>query len=92
MKGFERNNFGFVYLGQKMPEVSSEKLKDGILNGFQITQLINNHHFVDSVNETERKAWDSFVFVIKNFLDKHKSVNYIDLVNSIFENFRVISV
>lgn len=47
-----------------MPEVSSEKLNAKILNGLQIKQLITDHHFIESLNETERNMWDSFVLVV----------------------------
>lgn len=71
-----------------MARASSKKLKMRILDGPQIRQFINDHHFVDSINETERKAWDSFVLIVKNFLGNHKADNYVDLVNSMFNNFR----
>ena len=52
-----------------------------------LKQLINDHHFVDSMNEIERKAWDSFVLV-KYFLRNHKADNYVDIVNHMLKNFR----
>lgn len=71
-----------------MHGISLEKLKAGILNGFQIRQLINKSHFVDSMNVKERKAWISFILVVKNFLGNKKAENYNKLVETKLNNFK----
>ena len=39
------------------------------------------------MNEVELKAWTSFVAVIENFLDNHKSENYMEVVNEMLNSF-----
>jgi len=56
MKAHDHDSPCFAYLGQKMPAVSSEKLKARTLDGTQIRQLINDPQSVNSMNVTERKA------------------------------------
>lgn len=73
-----------------MFEVSLEKVNARIFYGLQIKQLINDHHLVDFMNETERKAWDLFILVVKNFPDNHKAENYVDLLNIMLNNFRYL--
>jgi hypothetical protein len=51
-----------------------EKLMAGIFDGPQIRQLINDPHFMASMNEIESCAWSSFVLV-KNFLGNKKADN-----------------
>jgi hypothetical protein len=57
-----------------------EKLKAGIFDGPQIRQLINDPHFIASMNEIESCAWSSFVLVAKNVLGNKKADNYTQLV------------
>lgn len=78
MKALDKDRSCFQYIVKKMPGVSSGKLKAGILDGAQIRQLINDYHFVNSMDETEKKARNSFVLVVEN---------YVDIVNSILQNF-----
>lgn len=40
------------------------------------------------MNEAERKAWLSFVEVVRNFLGNRKAENYVQLVNEMLNNFR----
>jgi hypothetical protein len=63
-----------------------EKLKAGIFDGPQIRQLINDPHFVASVNEIESCARFSFVLV-KNFLGNEKVDNYTQLVEDMLFHF-----
>ena len=71
----------------KFPALSTEKLKAGIFDGPQIRQLINDPHFINSMDNTESSAWNSFVLVVKNFLGNHKADNYSDLVEDMLSNF-----
>ena len=50
-----------------------ETLKNGILDGPQIRQLIRDPEFENSMNEVELEAWKAFVLVFKNFLGNNKS-------------------
>jgi hypothetical protein len=57
-----------------------EKLMAGSIDGPQIRQLVNDPHFIASMNEIESCAWSSFVLVVKNFLGNKKADNYTQLV------------
>lgn len=54
----------FTYLGQKRRSVSSEKLKAGILDGTQIRLLINDSHFVESMDEKKENAWKAYLLLL----------------------------
>jgi hypothetical protein len=64
-----------------------EKLKAGIFYGPQIRQLINDPHFIASMNEIEACAWSSFVLVVKYFLRNKKADNYTQLVEDMLFHF-----
>jgi hypothetical protein len=68
------------YIAHKLPGLNMEKLKAGIFDGQQIRQVINDPHFITSVNEIESCAWSSFVLVVKNFLGNKKADSYTQLV------------
>lgn len=58
----------------------------------QIRQLINDSHFVDSMNEKKGKAGMTFTFIIKNFLGNKKTENYIELFETMFKNLKYLVV
>lgn len=88
VKALDTNESCFAYIGRIMPQISTEKLKAGIFEGPQIRQLIKDPAFVESMNEAERKAWLSFVEVVRNFLGNRKAENYVQLVYEMLNNFR----
>jgi len=88
VKALDKNGSCFAYIGKTMPQLSNEKIKAGIFDGPQIRQLIKDPDFINSMNEIEQKAWNSFVSVVQNFLGKHKAENYVELVNEMLNNFR----
>lgn len=88
VKALDKNGSCFAYIQMKMPQLSTEKIKAGIFDGPQIRQLIKDPAFVTSMNEAERKAWTSFIAVVKNFLGKHKAENYVELVNEMLNSFK----
>jgi hypothetical protein len=87
VKALDKDGLLFDYLSRKFPGISTEKLKAGIFDGPQIRQLVEDSHFTESMNEIESNAWCSFVKVIQNFLGKHKSQNYVELVGEMLTNF-----
>lgn len=88
VKALDKTGPCFAYIGRKMPQLSSEKLKAGIFDGPQIRQLIKDPAFVTCMNEVEQKAWTSFVSVVQNFLGNRKADNYNQVVNEMLDNFR----
>jgi hypothetical protein len=51
------NSEGFQYLKEKCPNISVAKLKEGILIGPQIRELIKDNDFVRRLNTAEQEAW-----------------------------------
>ena len=49
-----------------------------------------NSEFVNSMTDLVFSAWNSFVLVVKNFLENFKAENYKELVVNMFSNFRDI--
>ena len=88
VKALDKSGSCFGYIGEKMPQLSTEKIKAGVFDGPQIRQFINDSAFVNSMNETERKAWASFVAVVRNFLGKRKDENYVKLVDDMLSSFK----
>ena len=71
-----------------MPQLSIENMKAGIFESPQIGQLIKDPDFINLINESELKAWTSFVAVIENLSDNAKlKTTYFDLVNETFNSF-----
>jgi hypothetical protein len=75
VKALNKDGPCIEYIAHKLPGLTMEKLKAGIFNGPQIRQLINDPHFIASMNEIQLCAWSSFVLVVKNFLGNKKADN-----------------
>jgi len=76
VKGMDKTGRGFEYVRNKFPNLSDAKLKEGIFIGLQIRELMQDKHFDEELNETERNAWLSFKRICKDFLGNHKVANY----------------
>ena len=63
---------------KELSESSLEKLKAGIFDGPQIRKLVNDPDFSISISEIEKNAWDSFLWVIQNFLGNKKADDYVE--------------
>ncbi|KAL4131092.1 hypothetical protein QTP88_008441 [Uroleucon formosanum] len=72
------NSEGFQYLKEKFSKVSAAKLKEGILIGPQIRELIKDNNFVRCLNTAEQEAWQAFIWTCENFLGNHKALTYKD--------------
>nr|CAI5835337.1 unnamed protein product [Callosobruchus analis] len=90
VKALDKDGPCFKYIGVKMPQLSTEKLKAGIFDGPQIRQLIKDPAFKNSMNEVEGEACTSFVAVVEKFLGKHKSENYVEIVNKMLNSFKAL--
>ena len=76
----------FMYLRKQFEKLSDAKIKEGIFNGPQIRKMFKDQNFVYHMNEIEKSAWLSFRSIVENFLRDHRSHNYEELVNSLFDN------
>ncbi len=82
VKALDENGECFKYICSVFPGLTIEKLKAGIFDGPQIHKL-----FVKTMSKNEASTWRAFVDVVQNFLGKHKSENYKDLVSSLLSTF-----
>jgi hypothetical protein len=57
VKALNKDGLCLEYITHKLPGLSMEKLKARIFDGPQIRQLINDPHFITSMNEIESCAW-----------------------------------
>jgi len=70
-------------LREKYPKLSDIKLKDGILIGPEIREIINDGLLEHLLTETEKSAWLKFKAVCLNFLENVKAENYNELVEDL---------
>ncbi len=90
VKSLVENGECFKYICSVFPGLTIEKLKAGIFDGPQIRNLLKDSNFMKTMSENEASAWRAFVDVVQNFLGKHKSENYKDLVSNLISTFRDI--
>jgi len=54
VKSMDKIGRGFEYVRDKFPNVSDAIIKEGIFVGLQIRELMQDKHFDEDLNETER--------------------------------------
>jgi hypothetical protein len=86
VKTLNKDGSCIEYIAHKLPALTMEKLKAGMLDGPQIRQLINDPYLIASMNEIESCAWSSFVLAVKNVLG-NKADNYTQLVKDMLFHF-----
>lgn len=82
VKALDKSDKCFKYICQMFPGLSMEKLKANTFVGPQICALINDNEFKNHMTKVELEAWTCFVLVNQNFLGKHKSAVYSEIVTS----------
>jgi hypothetical protein len=87
VKALNKDGLCIEYVALRLPEITMEKLKVGIFDVPQFRKLINDPHFIASMNKIESCAWSSFVLVVKNFLGNKKADNYTQLVEDMLFHF-----
>ena len=80
---YEKTGRGFEHVKNKFPNVSDEKIKEGLFIGPQIRELMLDKQFDEDLNETERNARLSFKKICKDFLGNHKAAKYQDVVQDL---------
>ena len=60
LKGVDKTGRGFEYFRNKFPNVSDAKIKESILIGPQIRELMQDKEFYEDLNENERNSWLPF--------------------------------
>jgi len=88
VKAMNQEEAAFTYLRDKFPRLSEAKVKEGIFIGPQIRDLIKDECFDKLLQGDEKAVWDSFKFVVKEFLGNRRAQNYEDLVNNLLQSYQ----
>lgn len=72
VKGLDKSGNCFRFLSNKFPKLSAEKIKAGIFDGPQIRSLIQDTNFTKTMTDSEKNAWNEFVWIIHNFWEIRK--------------------
>lgn len=83
-----RTSKGFQYLSEIFCRVSAAKLREGVLVGPQIRELLRDQKFEENLDEIEVKAWKSFKWLCMNFLGKTKSPDYKKGVQELLDAYK----
>jgi hypothetical protein len=91
VKVMDKNGCGFEYVRNKFPNVSNEKVKEGMFVGPQIRKLNQDKEFNEGLKKTQRNAWLSFKRLCKDFLGNHKkAASYQDVVQDLLTSYKAM--
>ncbi|XP_076351330.1 uncharacterized protein LOC143247340 [Tachypleus tridentatus] len=76
----DKESAAFKYLRDFFPKLSKAKVKAGVFVGPQIKKILECTEFSNKRSRKGKKAWDSFIAVVRGFLGNHKPENYLELV------------
>jgi hypothetical protein len=62
-------------------------MKVGNFIGPHIKQLLEDHEFGTKLNGTERRAWEAFENLCRNFLGNEKAENYSEIVHELISSY-----
>ena len=88
VKGLKKESEIFPFLRRKFPRLSDAKIEAGIFDGPQVRALMNDERFEEVVEESERKAWQSFTSLTRNFLSNHQSPDYETIIFELLSNYQ----
>ncbi|KAJ8685653.1 hypothetical protein QAD02_021446 [Eretmocerus hayati] len=88
IKAMNKTGAGVSFLREKFPRLGGAKLKEGVLVGPDIRELMLDSGFDAVLNEVELKIWKSVKNVINSYLGNRKSENYETLVRDMLQNFQ----
>lgn len=88
VKAMDRNGQGFAYLTTKFPRLSDAKIKEGVFVGPQIRYLMKDDTFDTLLSRKEKRSWIAFKKVCKQFLGRHRSEDYKDVVKEMLNAYK----
>ena len=88
VKALDKEGQCFKYLRDSFPKLSDEKVKGGIFDGPDIRKMVRDTQFKDTMTDVERRAWNGFINVIKNFLGNRKAENYAQIVGEMLDAYK----
>ena len=77
----------FKHIQELFPKLSEAKVKAGIFVGPQVKRLMKSDSFSEKLIAVERRAWKSFVSVVKGFLENHKADNFRNIVEELVDTY-----
>jgi len=87
IKALDKTGAAFQFLIAKFPKISEAKLKEGILVGPQIRELMLDTEFNTTVTEMELNAWMSFKDICHGLLGNMRAENYEELVENLLLHY-----
>lgn len=87
-----RNGPAIEHLKKMFPKLSMQKVKAGVFIGPQIKKLFRDVEFKECLSAAESEAWEAFENVVYGFLGKNKDPNYVEIVNTMLEKYRIIGM
>ena len=88
VKALNKEGACFKYIQDKFPNLSAEKVKQGVFFGPQIRKLPKDPQFLSTMTDVEKKAWLSFVEVVSKFLGNTKDPDYQNIVENMLACFQ----
>ena len=88
VKALDKEGQCFKYLRESFPSLSDEKVKQGVFDGPDVRKMVKDNQFVETMTYVERRAWNGFMNVIKNFLGNNKSANYVQIVEELLDAYK----
>jgi len=65
-----QNSTGFKILKNNFPRISDDKLEEGVVDGHQVTQLLEDVKFEDQLLDVKTASWKTFQKCHYQFLEK----------------------
>lgn len=90
VKALDKDSSAFAYLADKFPSLSQAKIKEGIFIGPQIRKIVLDETFNKHLKRNETFAFLSFKKVCDNFLGKHRSDDYVQVVKDLLHHYHDI--
>ena len=76
-----------IKLGLFKQFVSQAKIKEGVFIGPQIRKIVLAETFIPHLKRKEQLAFESFKKFCDNFLAKHRSEDYVQVVNDLLSHY-----
>ncbi len=90
VKSIDRTGPAFCFLKLKFPAISDAKIKEGVLVGPQIRQLMLDPKFDAPMNDIEPSAWTAFKNVCSGFLGRNRAQNYAQLIDDLLQAYHAM--
>jgi hypothetical protein len=74
---------GFACLRQKFPKISKAQVKEGIIVGPQIKQILEEQGISTKLNAKETRVWKASGNVCRNILGKERAENYSEILHKL---------